>query len=170
MPVDTSKVTGDEVWYCELPKAEWGKLLPEHNGLIRHLGESPIFMKYDLMDEEVLYSRASEDCRYFAAKAGGRYIAYIKTSSSGENFITETGRMFNICGAFCEPSYRGSGVYHNLLAYLIKVLHKEGYRLLGVDCESFNPTARGFWLKHFTEYTHSLVRRIDDKAVGRIYI
>jgi len=34
-----------------------------------------------------------------------------------------------------------------------------------VDCESFNPTARGFWLKYFKEYTHSVVRRIDEKAV-----
>jgi hypothetical protein len=35
-------------------------------------------------------------------------------------------------------------------------------RLLGVDFESFNPTASDFWLKYFTEYTHSVVRRIDD--------
>jgi hypothetical protein len=44
-------------------------------------------------------------------------------------------------------------------------LSQEGYQLLGVDCESFNPTARGFWLKYFAEYTHSMVRRIDEKAV-----
>jgi len=36
------------------------------------------------------------------------------------------------------------------------------YNLLGVDFESFNPTASNFWLKYFTEYTHSVVRRIDD--------
>lgn len=48
----------------------------------------------------------------------------------------------------------------------MEVLYKaEGYLLLGVDCESFNPTARGFWLKYFTPYTYGLVRRIDDNAI-----
>jgi ubiquinone/menaquinone biosynthesis C-methylase UbiE len=52
-----------------------------------------------------------------------------------------------------------------LLIQLMRVLKQEGYRLLGVDCESFNPNARGFWSKYFEEYTHSVVRRIDDKAI-----
>jgi hypothetical protein len=39
------------------------------------------------------------------------------------------------------------------------------YTRLGVDFESLNPTAYGFWLKYFDAYTHSVVRRIDEKAV-----
>ena len=49
--------------------------------------------------------------------------------------------------------------------YVEAVLSREGYRRLGVDFESFNPTAQGFWLKHFTANTHSVVRRIDENAV-----
>jgi len=136
------------------------------NGLIAHLGNSPTFMKFNPINEEELYQRSPEGVRYFAVKTEGHYIAYVKISAEGENFVAEDNRMMNICGAYCEPEYRGIGVFHNLLCHLMTILKKDGYQLLGVDCESFNPAARGFWLKYFTEYTHSVVRRIDDKAIG----
>ncbi len=154
----------NEIEYCELRKEEWRNLTGYHNGLISHLGNSPCFMRYDSIEEEDICLEASEGVRYFAAKAGGEYIVYLKISDEGENFITEYQGMKNICGAYCKPSYRGTGISHNLLCYLMKTLKREGYELLGVDCESFNPTARSFWLKYFTEYTNSMVRRIDDKV------
>jgi GNAT superfamily N-acetyltransferase len=154
--------------YCEVPKEEWRLLLQLNNGLITHLGNSPSFMYFDSMDEEEIFSHSSEGIRYFAVKAEGNYIAYMKTSPGGENFATETDGMVNICGAYCGPNFRGIGVYHNLLSYVMTTLRNEGYQQLGVDCESFNPTARGFWLKYFAEYTHSVVRRIDEKAVDMI--
>ena len=73
--------------------------------------------------------------------------------------------MRNICGAFCLPEYRGRGIMQGMLDACINVLSMEGFRLLGVDFESFNPAARGFWLKHFVPYTNSLVRRIDESAL-----
>lgn len=36
-----------------------------------------------------------------------------------------------------------------------------------MDCETFNPTALGFWSKHFTPYTRNVVRRIDENALNR---
>ncbi|MDF2540228.1 MAG: putative glycosyl hydrolase [Herbinix sp.] len=164
-PVNIAEPFNTQLKYCELPRNEWGLLLEEHNALISHLGNSPTFMKLDAMDQAGLYQHAGEDVRYFTAKKEGNHIAYIKISNDGENFATEDKKMININGAYCKPEFRGSGIYHNLLCYLMNVLKKEGYLLLGVDCESFNPTARGFWLKYFAEYTHSVVRRIDDKAV-----
>jgi GNAT superfamily N-acetyltransferase len=155
----------DSIRFIELPKQELGILLKLHNALIEHLGSSPIFMCFPPMDEEELYKRAGDDIRYFAAKKQEHYIAYVKVGKYGENFVTEDGNMQNICGAYCIPEYRGRGVYPGLISYMIKILKMEGYTRLGVDCESFNPNARGFWLKHFTGYTHSVVRRIDEKAV-----
>ncbi len=73
--------------------------------------------------------------------------------------------MRNICGAYCLPEYRGKDIYQNLLNYTIRKLQEEGYKLLGVDFESFNPTAYGFRLKYFTAYTKSVVRRIDECAL-----
>ncbi|MCI9073092.1 MAG: hypothetical protein HFH80_09920 [Lachnospiraceae bacterium] len=40
------------------------------------------------------------------------------------------------------------------------MLKAEGYTRLGVDYESINPTAWGFWNKYFEAYTYSLTRRI----------
>jgi GNAT superfamily N-acetyltransferase len=165
---DIQSATGDKVDYIELFRDEWVLLLNQHNALIDHLGNSPSFMFFETLNEESLYKQAEEDVRYFAAKLNGKPIAYIKLSDSGENFATELDDIINICGAYCEPEYRGTGIYHNLLRHVMRELKREGYRLLGVDCESFNPTARGFWTKYFVEYTHSLVRRIDEKAVNEI--
>lgn len=166
--IDTFQVTNTEFEYLEIPRKEWGMLLDYQNNLIDHLGQSPSFMNISPIDEVELYRRNPPDMRYFVAKIKGQCAAYIKIAASGENFITEEDGMVNICGAYCNPSYRGIGVYHNLLSYLMSVLRNDGYQLIGVDFESFNPTARGFWLKYFTEYTHSMVRRIDDKAIINI--
>jgi GNAT superfamily N-acetyltransferase len=160
--------TGDKLDYVELFRDEWVLLLKHHNALIHHLGNSPSFMLFEPVNEEGLYKQSTEDVRYFAAKVNGKPIAYMKLSDSGENFATEVDDIINICGAYCEPEYRGTGIYYNLLCHVMRELKREGYRLLGVDCEGFNPTARGFWTKYFTEYTHSLVRRIDEKAVNEI--
>ena len=92
--------------YIELLKDEWGLLLEQHNALITHLGKSPTFMHFDLMEEKTIYERSSEDVRYFAAKVEGRYIAYMKLATEGENFVTELSSMANICGAYCNPDYQ----------------------------------------------------------------
>jgi GNAT superfamily N-acetyltransferase len=163
---DILSAKGDKVDYVELFRDEWVLLLKQHNALIHHLGNSPSFMYFEPVNEEGLYKQAAEDVRYFAAKVNGKLIAYIKLSDCGENFATEVDDMINICGAYCEPEFRGTGIYHNLLCHVMRELKREGYHLLGVDCESFNLTARGFWTKYFIEYTHSVVRRIDEKAVN----
>jgi GNAT superfamily N-acetyltransferase len=166
--IPTKTVTileGDRICCLELPREEWGGLLGLHNALRSHLGQSPTFMKFQDVSVEWLYQDAPEGTRYFAAEYDGSYIAYIKLGRHGETFVSETDSMMNICGAYCLPEFRGTGLYHNLLAYVAATLKREGYRLLGVDCESINPNALGFWLKYFSDYTHSVVRRIDDKAV-----
>lgn len=158
---------GRQVDYQELPREEWGKLLEMHNALRAHLGCSPVFMKFPSITEEELYQETGEDTRYFAAVLNGQCIAYMKLGKTAETFVSDIDSMMNICGAYCLPDFRGNGIYHNLLSFLIETLKKDGYCYLGVDMESFNPNARGFWRKHFIEYTNSVVRRIDDKAVNK---
>lgn len=147
--------------YAELSPAEAPELAFLNNMLIAHLGKSPCFISYPSTTGEALSAQA-ESNRFFAAIREGKPIAYLRLSSEGETFVTLDDSMPNISGAACLPQYRGSGVAQNLLAYLTAVLAKEGYTRLGVDFESFNPTARGFWLKHFTAYTAGVVRRVDD--------
>lgn len=152
--------------FVELPKAEFEAVYPLHLELYRHYCESPFFMnrKPETMEEFAAISLQDEG-RYFAAEQSGQICAFLKISVPGETFITTDSSYQHINGAYCLPQHRGRGVYQNLLNFAIDVLKREGYTRLGVDFESFNPTARGFWLKYFTAYTHSVTRRIDERIL-----
>jgi GNAT superfamily N-acetyltransferase len=151
--------------FYEVPKNKINSLLNLQNLLVAHLASSPSFMPFPFFSEEQFLNKDREDSRYFAALVDGTPVAYLKIGDEGETFVTEDSQMMNIVGACCLPEYRGTGISHNLLSSLIATLSNEGYTRLGVDFESFNPTALGFWLKYFDAYTGSVVRRIDDKIV-----
>lgn len=134
--------------------------------LEEHMGESPCFMYSSPEHFEKWIERKEEsDSRLFVAKDGQKIVSFIEIADEGENFATEVNSMVNICGAFSIPEYRGTGISQSLINYAIRTLKSEGYELLGVDYEGFNPTANGFWKKHFTIYTNSVVRRIDECAL-----
>lgn len=109
-----------------------------------------------------------EGVRYFVAKQNGKICAFLKISPSGEAFVATGNSYRHITGAYCLPEHRGKGVYQNLLNFAISGLKEDGYTRLGVIFESFNPTGRGFWLKYFSDYTHSVVRRIDERITQRL--
>ncbi len=157
------------LWFYEINPDEKNKLLSLKNMLINHLGRSPSFIYCPKMDEQDLEVVHKErQSRYFVAAKGDEPVAFLEVSDEGESFFCGDKSMKNICGTYCLPNYRGRGVYQNLLNYVISQLAGEGYTRLGVDFESFNPTANGFWLKYFTPYTHSVVRRIDEKILTRM--
>lgn len=154
--------------YGELPAQEKNRLLPLKNLLIRHLGESPAFMSYPpLTVTELEKEHDHRQARYFCAYHGADLVAFLEASDDWENFASAETSVKNICGAFCLPEHRGKGLYQNLLNHAIAVLKGEGYPRLGVDFESINPTAAGFWLKYFQAYTHGVVRQIDEKILGK---
>ena len=74
---------------------------------------------------------------------------------------TEFENMWNICGAYCVPEYRGTGAMCGLLEHVKAALKAENIPLLGVDCESINHAANRFWQKFFTPYTCSVTRRVE---------
>ncbi|WP_126720603.1 GNAT family N-acetyltransferase [Lucifera butyrica] len=163
-----ASVTCDEFpdyFFGELPIEEIAQIVPLKNLLIEHLQSAPIFMpcffSYDVAD--VKQENERRQSRYFIAKDNNKTIAFIEIMQSGENFVCDSPEMINICGAYMLPEYRGSGIYTKLLAVLQEKVRAEGYTLCGVDFESLNPTANGFWLKYFTAYTYSVVRRIDER-------
>lgn len=156
----------DGICFEELAENDVIKVRKMRQMLSEHLGDSPCFMNSSLEDFQRWLTRAEErNSRVFAAYDSEKAVAFIEVIGDGENFVTEADSMLNICGAFCLPEYRGRNIYQNLLNNTINKLKQEGYKLLGVDFESFNPTAYGFWLKYFTAYTKSLVRRIDECAL-----
>lgn len=159
-------VKSDNCACCELSPDRQSELRVMRNALSDHLAQSPCFMKDSPENTESwIVGREENPPRTFAAEVGGNIAAYIEMKSEGENFAAYSPDMLNICGAYCLPEFRGNGLMQSLLNHALSVLRAEGYERLGVDCESFNPTALNFWTKHFEVYTHSVVRRIDENAV-----
>jgi len=152
----------------ELSAGRQRELRSMRKALSGHLAQSPCFMKDSPEDTANWIAQKEEHPpRTFIAEVGGKLVAYLEIKQKGENFVTFSRDMLNICGAYCLPEFRGNGVMQSLLGYTLSVLQSEDYKQLGVDCESVNPTARGFWTKHFETYTHSVVRRIDENAVKK---
>ena len=154
------------IHFKELTADENTKLHPLRLALIDHLAKSPAFMvETKELAHGFLQRREENPPRMFAALDGDDIIAYYELEDEAENFVTTTPGMWNICGAHCLPEYRGQGIAQALLAFMVRTLREEGATLLGVDCETFNPTAIHFWKKYFTQYTTSVVRRIDEYAL-----
>jgi GNAT superfamily N-acetyltransferase len=135
------------------------------NKLDAHMRQSPIFMTRDRVftAADVTAKINGGHYHYFIALEQNRAVSFIRIGQSGENFVSVDSAMMNINGAYTMPEARGTGVAVGLLSYLMDWLHERGYSLCGVDFESFNFTARKFWLKYFTAYTTSVVRRIDER-------
>ena len=153
----------EEYEFVELTKEESFLVYPLYFALHRHYCASPFFMNREPETRDAfIASSRQDDGRYFVAKHNNKICAFLKISSCGETFAAMGKNYRHIRGAYCLPEHRGKGVYQNLLNYAIAILKREGHTRLGVNFESFNPTARGFWLKYFTAYTYSMVRRIDE--------
>ncbi len=159
-PIHALPVPG--VTCCELPQGSADMVRELRIGLDVHLCQSPCFMARDEgCRQRWLENVKGRTSRLFAAMAEGQVIAFIEVDGDGENFVTEHPGMLNICGAYCLPAWRGKGVSQALLDHVLMTLQAEGTAWLGVDYETMNPTAAGFWEKYFQPYTASLTRRID---------
>jgi ribosomal protein S18 acetylase RimI-like enzyme len=166
-PIDCTPCDGYD--FAELQPQAFESVYPLWLLHDAHFRRSPTFMnRASPTPEGFLQDSLSEPARYFAARQGGTVAAFLKLSTSGETFITERADSRHITGACCLPEHRGKGVYQNLLSFVITTLQTEGVTWLGVDFESINPAAYGFWLKYFDAYTYGVVRRIDEKAVTSI--
>ncbi|NLZ82884.1 MAG: GNAT family N-acetyltransferase [Clostridiales bacterium] len=155
-----------EYEFVELSKKEYSSVYQLDQFLNQHQCESPFFMNRKPVSlQEFINSYEECNSRFFVAKHNGKICAYLKILKDGETFIVDDKDYIHIGGAFCLPEHRGKGVYPNLLNHVIQILREEGYSRFGVDFESINPNAWGFWLKYFDAYTHSLVRRIDENVL-----
>lgn len=151
--------------FRELKLYERDRVNSLRKSLAEHMGKSPCFMYLPPQEVEKLMEKDDGDTRIFAALKDREIIAFAEIADGAENFITETESMKNICGAYCQAEYRGKGIYQALIDFTAVSLQSEGYSTLGVDFESFNPTADRFWIKYFQIYTRGLTRRIDECAI-----
>ena len=150
-------------------KSSVRRIHPLYLALVDHLQQSPMFMVREntLSEDEFVEHDMKQRARYFVARKrqSGDILAYMKVTETGENFITRAPSMRSISGAYCLPEYRGTGLASKLLSFLCHQLEAEGFAQLGVDYETFNPCAWGFWNKFFQPYTYGLSRHIDDQAL-----
>lgn len=140
-------------------------LLSQTNALRRHLLQTPMFIPLftPLKLEDLVQWMLREGNEFHGAYVAGRLVSYLKLSPTGENSACSAPDMRNICGAYTLPEHRASGVSVHLLMEVVMQLRERGFTRCGVDFESFNPNASGFWLKFFKPYTYSVVRRIDER-------
>lgn len=152
--------------FSELKTDEFLQILPFEHMLDAHMAASPTFILRPSESELSFMEKAiRSNARYFIAKTGDKIAAIIKAQREGETFICDKPGYIHITGAYCLSEHRGKGVYQNLLNLLVCTLKKEGYVYIGVDFESINPTAYGFWNKYFDAYTCGVVRRIDEHVL-----
>jgi len=148
--------------FSELLPSEYNSVYPLFSLLNEHYAKSPFFMNRELMPIEEF----TESCgRIFVAKYKGELCAITNIVDSGETFIATGEKYLHCSDTFCIEKHRGNTVSQNLLNYIISTLKDEGVTHLGVDFESLNPNAYGFWLKYFIAYAHSVVRRVDDNIL-----
>lgn len=154
--------------FVELEKDEHHKVFPLDCMLNQYQCTSPYFLRREPRTlESFMNSVEINSERFFAAKYRGVLCAFLMVASGGDTFIADEKGYADVGSAFCLPEHRGKGVYQNLLDFAISVLRRDGYIRLGVDFESYNPTAYGFWLKYFDAYAHSVVRRIDEDVLTK---
>ncbi len=164
-PIGAAPAKDFDIDWC----SDWDAAAPLRRALSDHLGQSPCFCGTSETDFRAWEARSRSDGRrMLAAWKKGCPVAYYEVAArDAEHYCTGADGMRSICGAYCLPELRGTGLMPALLDNLIRRLAAEGSTRLGVDFESFNPTAYGFWHKYFEIYTCGVVRRIDESALAR---
>ncbi|MCL2883970.1 MAG: GNAT family N-acetyltransferase [Oscillospiraceae bacterium] len=153
--------------FSELAPKDILRVLPMEKRLDESYRASPFFMfRKPPIEAAFLGNYECAQSVYFIAEQKGQIVAFIRAEQDGENFIRDIPGYLHIKGGFCLTEHRGKGLNQKLLSLLTAKLKAQGCTRLGVDFESINPTAWGFWLKYFTAYTHSLVRRIDENVLA----
>ena len=149
------------VTFAPVRREEIAVIRPLRRALHRHMAKSPCFLMESDAEYQLWLARVERsDRRTCAAYADGAPVAYMDVDACGDSYLSVSPDTQNIVGAYCLPSYRGTGLAAALLAYVAGTVWDAGYRYLGVDHESTNPAARHFWRKHFAPYTYSLLRRL----------
>ena len=133
----------------------------------RFWSQAPTFMPQGDEDHVQKYTDwfKKPNRHFWVAYLQGKPVGQIRIQPEAETFISEHPGVMNVTSAFVTETGRHTGVGLMLLAEVQQWLLDNGYPLCGVDFESFNIPGSKFWNRHFTPYTYSLVRRIDERIV-----
>ncbi len=126
---------------------------------------SPLFMPVLEITtlEDVKKLLLSSDSSVWVAFDNNRAVAIMTTSKGGETFIAEDEKTLNLRSVYLLKEVRGTGLASTMLNIIIDWMSSNGFERCGVDYESFNRFGSRFWGKHFTPFTYSLFRRLDER-------
>jgi len=142
-------------------------IAPLHLEHVRYYRQAPIFMPNGDIDpiKDLTQWVAQKNHHLWYATLNHEVVGYMRIQPTGETVISRSQNMMNITGAYVDPKYRGQHISKALLYEVHRYLAQNGYEYLGVDYESINPQGNRFWSLHFTPYTFSLTRRIDERIL-----
>ncbi len=166
-PLHEALVSGKESFDIRRIKPEdAGALLELHREHWQYYKNAPMFMhvQEDCTLEELRSWLSEKDQYIWAAFENGAPAAYMMLRHGGETFASDDEMSMNICGAYVKTNFRGTGYGAAILQTIVGWLRENGFVRLGVDYESFNIYGSRFWQKHFTAFTYSLTRRIDERT------
>ena len=154
-----------DVIFEKLAPGKIDLIKPLFSELKEHLASSPCFFPSEEGCFEIWSER--DEPKIIVAKIDGNIAGHIAfTDKEGENFISNSSGVLNICGMFVKKEFRAKGIADGLLKAVYEIAQKQGDKFLGVDYETLNPTALHFWTKYFEPYTYSWHRRIDERILN----
>lgn len=133
--------------------------------LNQYMNQSPMFMPRNAEDpvKDLTEWLENQNHHLWVAYRDEKPLGYMSIQPTAETFVSEHSDVMNVTGAYVMNDARGSNIGGALLGTIQQWLIQNGYPLCGVDFESFNVSGSHFWTKHFTPYTYSVVRRIDER-------
>lgn len=157
----------DSILFRKAEKEDLMNMIPLFQGIENHLVDSPIFLYYheseDYIKEYTDWLDVEGNNLWIAEKEQ-EVIGYLKTNTAEINLDElSDGKTMAINGAYVLPEYRGHQIMARLVNLAMKWAMDQGLSRCATDFESANLEGRRFWLKHFTPYAYSMIRRIDER-------
>lgn len=165
---DSNYKTNEKIIIKKATKATLIDVKKLHKTHTQYYQTAPLFMPGDNSDS---FAELSEwfnksNRHLWIAYLDEEPVGYMRIEDTGESFITQTSDTVSITSAFINPEFRKKGIGITLLDTVKTYLKEEtNYKRCGVDYESINPLARYFWETHFTPYTKTVTRRIDEGII-----
>ena len=149
--------------------ADLTELQPLHQGLRRHLTNTPIFLplpqKWD--QERFRHWLATDGAMTWLAFVDGRAVAWMRaqTGDDGAAELVRDAATVAITGAYTAPGQRGGGLATALLQTVQAWAVDQDAARISVDFETQNIDGARFWLRHFRSVAYSLQRQVDERIL-----
>jgi GNAT superfamily N-acetyltransferase len=161
---DPAPASPDPRTYRMATKADIPAILSLDEQLTAHLSAPSVCMRRRSRDEAWQRAFLAQDDNAVAlAEEGAQVVGILRLEGrcDGACEIVRSPDTVGLSGTYVLEPYRRHGVAAGLLAEAIRWSRANGYARCSVDWESFNPSATGFWLKHFAPVCYSLVRHVE---------